>query len=185
MEELKIALKLLWDEVDLALSEPKHPWHLPSLSTISESGPQQRTVVLRDVTLATQSLVFFTDYRSAKVAEITKDNRASVLLYHPQKKWQLRLQGPIKLHYQNAVSSKYFNTIPVHRLGDYESALSPGSSLMAKTESLKGSAPEHFAVLEFKTMSLDFLRLLPDGHLRLAARYSNEGKRNFLEAIQA
>ena len=48
-----------------------HDWRTPVLATVDGQGrPQARTVVLRHADRATQTLVFFTDARSPKCAEL-------------------------------------------------------------------------------------------------------------------
>lgn len=75
----------IWKELGRASQDRHHAWRTPVLATTGQDGTvNARTVVLRSVDQAGQTLQFFTDQRSPKVAEIANEPKAMfVFLEHP------------------------------------------------------------------------------------------------------
>ena len=62
-----------WNQLELAVKDAKHNYHLFALSTIDANSPDLRTVVLRNVNKNKYSISFHTDIRSPKFKQITKN----------------------------------------------------------------------------------------------------------------
>ena len=65
------------------------PWRWPP---IEDEVAQARTVVLREVDARARELVFFTDARSPKVAQIQARPVGTMLCWSSRISWQLRLR---------------------------------------------------------------------------------------------
>ena len=73
-----------WNQLEIAVKDAKHNYHLFALSTIDTNSPDIRTVVLRNVNINDYSISFHTDIRSPKFKQITKNPIVSVLFYDMQ-----------------------------------------------------------------------------------------------------
>jgi Pyridoxamine-phosphate oxidase len=82
-----------WNQLELAVKEAKHNYHLFALSTIDRDSSDIRTVVLRNVNKKDHSISFHTDIRSPKFKQITKNPNVSVLFYDVQARTQIKMVG--------------------------------------------------------------------------------------------
>ena len=164
VDDLDATLVEAWRLLGRAAADPASPLHTPVLATIGRDGaPEARTVVLRAFDPATRALTFYTDARSPKVAELTADPRATVLLYDPDAKVQLRLTGVATVTVGAAVLRE---TIRASSRLDYAQAAAPGAPLASPVlVSLPTGAP-NFRVIIFTFGALDWLRLSAAGHRR-------------------
>lgn len=180
----------LWRELAGAAQDRAHEWRQPVLATVCpEFGPQARTVVLREVDVASRTLLLYTDARSPKVAQLQADPRAQLLCWSRTLGWQLRLGGRILVSTEGLdVTSRWALLRHTRAAQDYLSPLSPGQpcdDTGAKTDgdvegdvegegegeaqaSLDRSRGQraHFAVLRLRVERMDWLSLDPQGHRR-------------------
>ena len=79
------------------------------LSTMSDSGPSSRTVLLKDVT--DEGFTFFTNYTSRKAEEISRNSLVSLLFpWYPMERQVIVTGGAAKI--SESASSEYFATRP-------------------------------------------------------------------------
>jgi pyridoxamine 5'-phosphate oxidase len=156
----------LWQELALAAHTRGHAWRTPALATLGlDDAPELRTVVLREVDREQQELVIFTDARSPKVAQLTREPRASLLLWSAELGWQLRLGVVITVSTAGlGVSSRWARLKMTPSAQDYLSPLTPGSPLGHPQP--QRDSREHFAVLSAQVLSMDWLDLDRAGHRR-------------------
>jgi hypothetical protein len=82
-----------------------HAFHTPVFVTNGVDGfPAARTVVLRSFDPQRRTLVFYTDRRSPKVAEVSADPRIAIVFYDGKRKIQLRIAGHATAHTDDDVS---------------------------------------------------------------------------------
>lgn len=86
-----------WQLLIRGANDPKHVARTPTLATMSPDGPQQRTLILRQVDRAAGSVTLFTDAASHKVAEIEADPRAALHIWDKRTQLQLRLNVVITM----------------------------------------------------------------------------------------
>ena len=176
---LEKLLQDCWHRLMNGAGSSKHPFHCPAIATINGSFPEMRTVVLRKVIPAEQMLIFHTDYRSPKVAQIKKNNTVSWLLYDAKSRIQLRLKTLATIHYQDAVTLKRWHDSKLESRRCYLVHPAPSTMVNLPTDGL----PEHlavkdlsdenvaigynnFAVVTNKVTEIDWLFLNHDGHRR-------------------
>ncbi len=117
---------LIWSQLTRATADRRHPWRWPALSTVTQEGaPSVRMVVLRQVDTSRQTLSVFTDVRSAKVGQIAREPRVSLLFWHPGKRWQLRADGIATV----SEDPQTFQALPDGAKGDYGAIPAPGVPL--------------------------------------------------------
>ncbi|KDB50854.1 hypothetical protein X805_35460 [Sphaerotilus natans subsp. natans DSM 6575] len=171
----------LWRELAGAAQDRAHEWRQPVLATVCpEFGPQARTVVLREVDVASRTLLLYTDARSPKVAQLQADPRAQLLCWSRALGWQLRLGGRILVSTEGLdVTSRWALLRHTRAAQDYLSPQRPGQPIavtevdapaegLAETERADSSRAEraHFAVLRLRVERMDWLSLDPQGHRR-------------------
>ncbi len=100
------------------------------LATLDGDTPDLRSVMLREVDAPARTLMFFTDARSSKVAQIAAQPQATLLAWSSALGWQLRLR--VRLDVQTsglAVSSRWARLKLSPAAQDYLSPLPPGAPL--------------------------------------------------------
>ena len=163
----------LWQELTRAPHDRHHDWRTPILATqgIDASGPQARTVVLRHADASSWTLNIYTDARSPKCLELQSQPLAQLIFWSKRLNWQLRvsaiatvvLQGD-QVHAawervrQSRAAADYLSTQPP---GHIQPAVEPATS-----DSGEFQLTHHFAVLNLKVSSMDWLALRQDGHRR-------------------
>lgn len=156
----------LWRELAVAADLRGHPWRTPSLATVSPDGlPDARTVVLREVDPDQERLVFFTDARSPKVAQLKAQPRGVLVMWSAELGWQLRIQVDCQVEVSGlAVASRWARLRSTPAAQDYLAPLPPGSPTDAAPNGL--AAREHFAVVQAQVLEMDWLELGVTGHRR-------------------
>ena len=173
-----------WDELIRAARDKGHAWRMMALATVAapaDAGAAPvadlRSVVLREVNPHERTLMFFTDARSPKVAQIAAQPAATLLVWCPQLSWQLRLRAQLAVEHSGlAVSSRWARLKMKPAAHDYLSPLPPGTPL-AHPRPERGTRA-HFAVVQARVQAIDWLELHPDGQRR--AVFDSDGRGQWL-----
>ncbi len=172
IDSLALIEAACWRELKAAGGDRQHAWHTMALATLDGDRPAARTVVLRDANAAARRLVFFTDSRSPKLAQLRQQPLATLLLWSPRLAWQLRAQVRCEVHVDGLeVTSRWARLKLSPAAQDYLSPLPPGAQL-EHWEIERGSR-EHFAVVVAQVTELDWLELHAQGPRR--ARFTAGG----------
>ena len=91
-------LKKIWKHLDLGVLDREHPFHTPVFATENGKAPSLRVVVLRRFWRKPPTLAFHSHSGAPKIEEIKANPKVSFLFYHPQKKFQLRINGSATIH---------------------------------------------------------------------------------------
>jgi pyridoxamine 5'-phosphate oxidase len=171
----------LWQELTRAPHDRHHEWRTPVLATqgTNHSGPQARTVVLRQADAAMWTLRVYTDARSPKCSELVAQPLAQLTFWSKRLNWQLRVSAHATVEFEGEqVNAAWERVRQTHASADYLSAFPPGdvqASIKAPVEntddSLRG---HHLAILDFKVSSMDWLALSKDGHRRARLKPAGE-----------
>jgi len=163
------------DSADLILSDAVANattlFHTPVVSSINGKEVVSRVMVLREFNLANKIMRFHTDHRAAKIKHFTENNNVSVIGYDPDLKIQIKLQGKIRVHYEDEVtelawkesngrSKKCYSV----KGGSTKKILEPSEYDIQDFEVEDGY--KNFSVLIFNFHSLEFLHLKSSGHRR-------------------
>ena len=169
------ALEQTLDSADLILSDAVANattlFHTPVVSSINGKEVVSRVMVLREFNLANKIMRFHTDHRAAKIKHFTENNNVSVIGYDPDLKIQIKLQGKIRVHYEDEVTelawkesngrSKKCYSI---KGGSTKKILEPSEYDIQDFEVEDGY--KNFSVLIFTFHCLEFLHLKSSGHRR-------------------
>jgi len=173
IDSLALIESRLWQELQHAAQQPGHEWRTMVLATMDGDEAQARTVILREVDAAARELIFFTDARSAKVAQIQARPVGTLLCWSSRIGWQLRLRVELEVQTSGLqVSSRWARLKLTPAAQDYLSPLPPGSPMAERLQPQRASR-SHFAVVTAKVLRTDWLELHADGHRR--ARFGADG----------
>lgn len=156
----------IWTELQRATVDRHHEWRTPVLATTGLDGlPQARTVVLRAADATASQLMFFTDRRSPKVAELQAVPAAAFVFWSKRLSWQLRIRVTMQVHTEGPlVDTAWSRVSQSAAAGDYLAAHAPGSPLGTATTA--PTSAHHLAVVSARIEHLDWLELARDGHRR-------------------
>lgn len=179
-------LQRCWARLEEGAASSASPFHTAVLGTVEEGAPRLRTVVLRSADRAASRLLCHTDARSAKVRQIGDGAPVSWLLYDPECKVQLRLEGRARVHVDDALADERWRDSAIGSRRCYLVEPGPGAVLQrvgsTLPEPLRERRPDaeetapgraNFAVVAAEVDSIDWLYLTSDGHRR--ARFLRRG----------
>jgi hypothetical protein len=176
-----------WQQLAAAASDKAHPWRLMALATVGGGAEapsaELRTVVLREVDAPARQLLFFTDARSPKVAQMQARPDASLLLWSAALGWQLRLRVSLAVATSGLmVSSRWARLKLSPAAQDYLSPLPPGTPLQQPEAPTRHplepvrATREHFAVVTATVQQTDWLALAPGGQRRAGFDADGQGR---------
>ncbi len=164
----------LKDELQKSLVQKKHPFRYFTLATSGpENIPRLRTVVLRKVS-ENLMLTFYTDKRSTKIAHIEKNNKVSLLFYHPKKLLQLQIEGVATIVDDKAKLKDSWNGIQLNSRKDYTTDRAPGSTIDNPDNISYLEGENYFCMVEINPLKIEYLKLKRPNHLRIQFSKSND-----------
>ncbi len=155
----------VWREMQAATWDRTHGWRSPVMATIGDDGaPDARTLVLRSADFATRWLVFFTDTRSPKVAQLQRDPRAQLVFWCPRLRWQLRVQAEVNVDsMSDKVQEAWSRIRTTGAAREYLAPVPPGAALpQGEAHEASAEAP-HFSILRAGVLGMDLLLLARHG----------------------
>ena len=174
---------LAWSLLQTGVDVAANPFHTPTIATVGQHGPMQRTVVLRFVDPSERLLVCHTDRRSAKAREIIDQPSMSWHFYDRKLKLQLRLHGRGVLHTDDALADACWDRSANRSRVCYNTATGPGTPVRKPplapgaiaSEAEATDARNNFAAIACRVKFLDWLYLSREGHRRAVFELSNDG----------
>lgn len=147
-------------ELQRANVDKKHPFRYMVLATHGQF-PECRWIVNRRFS-EKHSLLFYTDSRTPKTAQISANPRVAITWYHPKKKLQIRMKGTAELLTSGAEFDKHYKIVSQHP-DDYNTLLAPGS---LNPTNIQRSPEINLAVVSVEAFIFDILLLDRAGHQR-------------------
>ena len=80
----------VWQQLDAAVNDKAHEWRTPVLASVNGDAADARVIVLREVDARQKQLLFYTDERAGKVAQLLNHPRGMVVMWSRALGWQLR-----------------------------------------------------------------------------------------------
>lgn len=157
----------LKQELRVAIHKRKHPFKYVTLSTIDHNAaPQSRTVVMREVDQELQCIIF-TDARTNKIDQLTNNNKACLLAYHPKKLLQVKLNGILEPITDTVEIKRLFQKVSENAIKDYTTTTAPGTAIANPDQvKYKSRQESHFIALQFIPYQIEALQLKRPNHLR-------------------
>ena len=125
-------------------------------------------MVLREVDADQRCLLFYSDQRAGKVAQLLSHPEGTLVMWSATLAWQLRCRVQLSLEPPGPATSSRWACIQMSPSAqDYLSPLPPGAPLGDEPAAdTAHSSRGHFAVIRAQVTALDWLELHRDGHRR-------------------
>lgn len=171
LKTLDGTLTQVWQSLARGVADRRAPAHHPVLATRSvEGGGAARIVILRSADPETWRLTMYTDSRSGKVAELVREPRATILVWDPKAKFQIRLLSRISMAPGTAAD---WDRLSPAQKSVYGGAPDPGLPIADPADAPGGGDPGRFTVLSATVETIETLHLASDRHRR--ARFMQSG----------
>ncbi|MGF1451978.1 MAG: pyridoxamine 5'-phosphate oxidase family protein [Opitutales bacterium] len=160
------------EALESAAADPGHPFRWVCLATVDPNGyPRLRTMVLRGFDWSERRLTFYTDARSAKVAELDERPRGEALVYDPSTKRQVRLSGLVVLETGPEADGGIWKQLPPKARINYATVHPPGDPIPDPAEGKPVQNPETlsgktFCAVHLVIEAIDIVELGRESHLR-------------------
>jgi pyridoxamine 5'-phosphate oxidase len=177
-----------WKRIQKGALAHQHDFHQPMVGTVSGAFANLRTVVLRKVWAEKKQLAFYTDSRSGKINDLSKNNSTSWLFYSARHRLQIRLGGSSIVHTQSSLADEQWKKSRIRSRKCYLATLSPGVPVSTASsglpvileqrdpdESESEAGRKNFAVVVTKVKWMEWLWLHHEGHRRAEFRYNENG----------
>ena len=154
-------------ELKNGLQEKGHPFRFGTLATIGlDASPQLRSVVLRKVSDDIQ-LTFYTDKRSNKINQLEKNNKVSILFYHPEKMLQITVYGVAHIIDDKMVLNQLWQNIHPNARKDYTTTNAPGMPISNSERVTYLQNTHHFCAITIDAHAIEYLKLQHTGHVKV------------------
>jgi pyridoxine/pyridoxamine 5'-phosphate oxidase len=184
--DLALSLAHAWSLLARGTADRRSPFHAPVVASVGLDGaPQQRTMILRKVDVATRTLRFNTDTRSAKWQELATNPQISIVGYSAADKIQLRLSGRATLDVDSTLAENVWANMRDQSRVAYAQPAAPGSEVaqpdayvppleLRKDDPAAAVARAHFCLLTVQIDCLDWVYLHLNGNRRAQFRWTSE-----------
>jgi 3-hydroxyisobutyrate dehydrogenase len=126
-ERLAEVWQSVWAMMATGRDSRRHPFHSPTLATVSPSGtPEARTVILRYVDAESWVLGAQADARSGKIESLRRQPVAEWHFYAAEEKRQVRARGRTQLHRGDNVAREVWPKVAPLSRRCYLSRIAPG-----------------------------------------------------------
>lgn len=173
-------------ELSKSVQDRTHGFHIIQFGTISQNGPEIRSVVLRRVEQNPLRIYFHTHIESPKIIEIQKNLNTAVHAYCGNCRKQIRFKGNSIILTDGAIYDDQTKNLTASASRCYLTPFAPSSHLetyhpniideylhRAPTLQEKKSSYPNMAVIEFTPIEIDALWLRSIGHIRIGGFYNN------------
>lgn len=175
-DRLESVLPWTWTALAAALADRESAWRTPVLSTAGLTGaPRARTIVLRGVDADKAELIFYSDRRAGKVADIARQPDIALLFYHAGLRLQVRAEGLARIEREGPGLETAWAALPAAARALYATETAPGTAFPGGTPAMLEDGRANFARLLVSVARLELLWLGPDRHRRCAFSRGESG----------
>lgn len=169
-DDLEEIWDAIWRVLERGVAERDAPARHPVLATAGlEGGAEARVVVLRAASREDAVLEVHTDSASAKIGELARDPSATLLIWDPEERLQVRLRTRIAIM-KGPGAAKVWARIPEGARTVYGVEPTPGQPIARPDAFEPGANPERFAVLTARATQIDVVYLGTTDHRRALFR---------------
>ena len=153
---------IYWNDLK-TLCKPDHDFYTAVLSTINEVKPSSRIIVIREIQLDLNKLIFYTDFRSEKVKQLKQNPNCQLLFYNRESRYQLILSCKANLEEDSDVVDGHWQNIG--RKDAYQTLDAPGTVLESLTSAaiidpeLADGGKDNFAVFACMIEQINVLQI--------------------------
>ena len=177
LQDLSEVLDYIWDFVHRGATFRDNAMTTPAFIT---SGPDARTISLRDASRQTRSLFFHGDRRTKKVQQILENPRSIWLAWDRKNHQQFHFIGPTSIHTDDGVADRLWENESLDELVFYFKEHPPGTPSDHPTSGVdldhisEEQARQNFAVFRTVVDEIVWHRLLPDLEMRASFRWDGQ-----------
>lgn len=156
MSDLAATLDTVWSMLEAGTADRDAPARHPVLATVGARGAEARILVLRHADRARGTLALYTDAATAKVSELAAEPRATLLVWDPLSRLQIRLR--VHVTARPAARAEWAAlSEPARQV--YGGAPAPGEPIAAPNRHTPATDATRFTVLEARIDEIETLRL--------------------------
>lgn len=162
-------LDAVWQQLERGATDRAAPARHPVLATAGRAGAEARMVVLRTARREAGLVELYADRRSAKVGELAAEPRASLLVWDPAERLQIRLRARFEVLAGAAVAALW-DALPGAARALYGGRPAPGMPIQDPGDHVADPAAHAFCVLRGALCEIETLQLATLGHRRALFR---------------
>jgi len=163
-------LDRVWAALTMGARPGCTPFTVLQLATSGLDGaPKVRSVILRSADAERGAVSLFTDLRSAKIEEIRRQPRVSLLGYDADAGFQIRLEGKATIDSEGPEAAAAWQACRSHTRALFQHPLPSGTPISAPAEASPADdvdSKKHFAVVVVSVIRIDWLDTSGPLHLR-------------------
>ncbi|RKR85522.1 pyridoxine/pyridoxamine 5'-phosphate oxidase [Mucilaginibacter gracilis] len=157
--------------------------HTGTVGTLGTNGINLRTVVLRAIDPDKKQVIFYTDKRSAKMADIAEHPQLSWLFYDAAEKIQIRLSGQAVVHHNDDIALYHWENVSKAGRKSYMAIPAPSTGIANASNGLEYLAGNdvytvtgyhNYAVIITCVNFIEWLSLKPTGHRRAQFKFTDD-----------
>ncbi|TCP38027.1 pyridoxamine 5'-phosphate oxidase family protein [Rhodovulum marinum] len=162
-------LDTVWHHLERGTVQRDAPARHPVLATAGPAGAEARMVVLRAAGRIDDRIEVYADRRSAKVGELASEPRASLLVWDPAQRLQIRLRARFQVLAGETVAALW-EALPGPARALYGGRPAPGTPISGPGDHIADPAAHAFCVLRGALSEIETLHLATLGHRRALFR---------------
>lgn len=169
MSDLAATLATVWSMLEAGPADRDAPARHPVLATVGARGAEARILVLRHADRASGTLALYTDAATAKVADLAAEPRATLLVWDPLARLQIRLRVHVTAR---PGTPEEWAALTETARQVYGGSPAPGAPIAAPGGHTPATDATRFTVLDARIDEIETLRL-SDPHERARFRRSD------------
>jgi pyridoxamine 5'-phosphate oxidase len=163
-------LDRVWAALMAGAQPGRTPFNVVELATSGlDDAPKVRSVILRSADAERGAVSFSTDLRSAKIKEMRRQPRVSLIGYDADAGFQIRLEGKATIDKEGRKKAAAWAACRSHSRTLFQHTLPSGTPIAAPPEAAPaddGDGERHFAVVAVSIIRIDWLDISGPVHLR-------------------
>ena len=173
--DLELVEKMIWNLFLKGTNDKTSSYHAPTLGTTKNNKTFLRTLILRKVEKNKKTILFYTDNRSKKFADIFYNNHVTVHVYDIKKKIQIQCYGKAMIYKNNKQAKLIWNNLSEHSKSIYMSTITPGKKINSINNDLqlidKESSFSNFGLIKIIINKIEYLQLKRGNNIRALFSY--------------
>ena len=178
---LKKIEQLIWDFFIQGVKNKKSAFHYPTIGTSNGKDFNLRTVILRKVIKENRTIIFFTDFRSKKIKELSINNKVKIHIYDKKNQIQIQADGLAKIIRNSKNSKMIWDSLSTYSKAIYLTKNPPGTIIKnAKTNLEKldhNKAYGNFTIVNVEISKIYFLKLNSEINKKAMIKYENKNNK--------
>jgi len=159
--------KELSEEIHNGVNKKGHPFRYMTMATVGKGTVARlRTVVLRQVSEELK-LTIYSDSRTEKINHIKENNQISILLYHPEKLLQLKIEGIAQIVTDTDRLKQIWKGVQPNNRKDYITNNRPGSNIKNPDYVAYLENKNYFVMIDIIPTKIEYLKLMRPNHIRV------------------